>query len=217
MDEYQIDYLKNHKDYKVCQKKDMYHFNTDTCLLGEFINIKKDEHVLDVGTNNGALLIYIAKKDGIPYGIEINKEAIDVCNKTLQINNIKANIICDDFSNYQSKSLFDVIISNPPYFDTKDEKEKNKNNNKKIARHEESLTLENLIKSINNNLKKDGRLYLVYRANKEKTLKETLTKYDFYINHIEYVYNSTKNEPITILIEASHIQKELIISKQSII
>ena len=39
MEKIKIDYLHNHPNFKVCQHKDMYHFNTDTCLLGEFINI----------------------------------------------------------------------------------------------------------------------------------------------------------------------------------
>ena len=65
MDNIRYDYLHYHPDYKVAQHKDMYHFNSDTCLLGEFININKNDNVLDVGTNNGALLVYIIKKGGV--------------------------------------------------------------------------------------------------------------------------------------------------------
>ena len=75
MEEIRVDYLQKHIDYKVVQHKDMYHFNTDTCLLGEFIKIKKDDKVLDVGTNNGALLVFIINKGGIATGIDINEKA----------------------------------------------------------------------------------------------------------------------------------------------
>ena len=130
-----LDYLKNHPEYKVYQHADMYHFNTDTCLLGEYLKINKDEKVLDVGTNNGALLVYIINKGGIATGIEINQEALKVCKLTLQENNLSATLINQDFKDYQSKELFDVIVSNPPFFDNLEEKELSQNENKRIARH----------------------------------------------------------------------------------
>ena len=76
MEKIRIEYLQKHIDYKAVQHKDMYHFNTDTCLLGEFIKIKKDDKVLDVGTNNGALLVFIRNKGGIATGIDINEKAL---------------------------------------------------------------------------------------------------------------------------------------------
>ena len=78
MSKLRVDYLQNHPDYKVVQHEDMYHFNTDTCLLGEFIKINKGDKVLDVGTNNGALLVFIINKGGIACGIEINKQALEI-------------------------------------------------------------------------------------------------------------------------------------------
>ena len=71
MGKIKIDYLHNHPNFKVCQHKDMYHFNSDTCLLGDFIKINENENVLDIGTNNGALLLYIISKGGIATGIKI--------------------------------------------------------------------------------------------------------------------------------------------------
>ena len=36
----------------------MFCINTDTTVLGEFLNIYRNDTVLDMGTNNGALMIY---------------------------------------------------------------------------------------------------------------------------------------------------------------
>ena len=144
MSKLRIDYLHDHPEYKVVQHKDMYHFNTDTCLLGEFIKINNGEKVLDIGTNNGALLVYIINKGGIATGIEINKDAIEICNLTLKENALKANIINEDVTKWQSDEKFDVIVSNPPYFDSKDESHKSQNEHKKLARHEGTLNLKSL-------------------------------------------------------------------------
>lgn len=199
-----VDYLPNHKDYKVVQHLDMYHFNTDTALLGEFININENEQVLDVGTNNGALLVYIIKKGGIASGIEINSSALKICQMTLNVNNIKANLINDDFSIYDSNKFYDVIVCNPPYFNSVDEKEKNINEYKKIARHEGSLSLKTLCLSFKRNIKESGRIYMVYRVSRFAELEKELNENKLYISKYQYVYDEYKNEPKCVLLEASN-------------
>ena len=47
--------------YTLEQKKEMYHFNSDTELLGRFVQVKKTDSVLDIGCASGALLLYCAK------------------------------------------------------------------------------------------------------------------------------------------------------------
>ena len=177
MSKLRVDYLQNHPDYKVVQHEDMYHFNTDTCLLGEFIKINKGDKVLDVGTNNGALLVFIINKGGIACGIEINKQALEIAKLTLKENSFEATLINQDFKTYLANEKYDVIVSNPPYFSSKEEKQKNQNEHLKIARHEEMLDLKSLCVSIANNLKEDGKVYLVHRPNRlddiEKSLNES--------------------------------------------
>jgi len=198
MNDYRIDYLSNHKEWKICQGNDMYHFNTDTCLLGEYIKIKPNESVLDVGTNNGALLVYLhyykARKIT---GIEINKKALRYARMTLKLNKIHAKLINKDFTKYHSIFKYDVIVSNPPYF-----ADSNVNNNANInlGRHESSLTLDSLFLSIDKNLKKNGRVYLVHRYEFLDKIKDTLSKYNFKINDIEEI-ESKKNVKYTVLLE----------------
>lgn len=208
MEKIRFDYLHYHPDYKVAQHKDMYHFNTDTCLLGEFIKVNKDETVLDVGTNNGALLVYICKKGGIATGIEIQKEAIDVCKLTLNANNIEANIINKDFTLWESDEKFDVIVSNPPYFDSKTKKQRNENKFIELARHEGTLTISSLCENIAKHLKDTGRAYLVYRPNRLKDLEKSLNEYNLYIKEYQLVYDTRKIEAKSVLVEITFTKCE---------
>ena len=203
MSKLRVDYLQNHPDYKVVQHEDMYHFNTDTCLLGEFIKINKGDKVLDVGTNNGALLVFIINKGGIACGIEINKQALEIAKLTLKENNFEATLINQDFKTYLANEKYDVIVSNPPYFSSKEEKQKNQNEHLKIARHEEMLDLKSLCASIANNLKEDGKVYLVHRPNRLDDIEKSLNEVNLYINEYQLVYDYRKKEAKSLLIKAS--------------
>lgn len=203
MSKLRVDYLQNHPDYKVVQHEDMYHFNTDTCLLGEFIKINKGDKVLDVGTNNGALLVFIINKGGIACGIEINKQALEIAKLTLKENNFEATLINQDFKTYLANEKYDVIVSNPPYFSSKEEKQKNQNEHLKIARHEEMLDLKSLCVSIANNLKEDGIVYLVHRPNRLDDIEKNLNEVGLYINEYQLVYDYRKKEAKSLLIKAS--------------
>ena len=203
MSKLRVDYLQNHPDYKVVQHEDMYHFNTDTCLLGEFIKINKGDKVLDVGTNNGALLVFIINKGGIACGIEINKQALEIAKLTLKENNFEATLINQDFKTYLANEKYDVIVSNPPYFSSKEEKQKNQNEHLKIARHEEMLDLKSLCVSIANNLKEDGKVYLVHRPNRLDDIEKNLNEVGLYINEYQLVFDYRKKEAKSLLIKAS--------------
>ena len=203
MSKLRVDYLQNHPDYKVVQHEDMYHFNTDTCLLGEFIKINKGDKVLDVGTNNGALLVFIINKGGIACGIEINKQALEIAKLTLKENSFEATLINQDFKTYLANEKYDVIVSNPPYFSSKEEKQKNQNEHLKIARHEEMLDLKSLCVSIANNLKEDGKVYLVHRPNRLDDIEKNLNEVGLYINEYQLVYDYRKKEAKSLLIKAS--------------
>lgn len=203
MEKIRIDYLNFHPEYKVCQHEDMYHFNSDTCLLGEFLKVNENEQALDVGTNNGALLVYIIKKGGIATGIEINKKALEVCKMTLSINNLNATLINEDFKAWDNSKKFDVIVCNPPYFDTKEDAKKSINEHIRIARHEDKLTLKQLCETLPKHLSSNGRIYLVYRPNRFSELNKYLNLNNLYINEYQDVYDKSTNKHRSVLVFAS--------------
>lgn len=208
MSKIRVDYLNFHPDYKVCQHEDMYHFNSDTCLLGEFININKNDNVLDVGTNNGALLVYIIKKGGVATGIEINKDALEMAKLTLKENNIDATLINHDFTTWQDDIKFDVIVCNPPYFNTKDDRKKNVNKNICIARHEDYLPLDLLCYHFTKHLKENGKIFMVHRPNRFDDINKQLNKNNLYIDKYQHVYDKNTNKLRSLLLQISFNKKQ---------
>ena len=58
MNDLSLDYFID-ENLKLYQKKDCFHFNTDTKFLAQFVHLHSNETILDIGTNNGALLLYM--------------------------------------------------------------------------------------------------------------------------------------------------------------
>ena len=84
MEDYTYDYI-NGTDIYLYQHKKMFRINTDTALLAQFMKVKKGERVLDIGTNNGALLLAAHRyAPSYLYGIDIQPEAIAGAEKNME-------------------------------------------------------------------------------------------------------------------------------------
>lgn len=85
-------------------------------------NTLKRPKILDLCTGSGAIAISLAKliKDSIVYGTDISKEALKIAEDN-SISN-QANVLfmkSDMFKNIFKDFRFNIIVSNPPYIETK--------------------------------------------------------------------------------------------------
>ena len=195
-------FLPNHKDIKLIQDEGMIGINTDTMLLGEFLNIYKEDIVLDVGTNTCALLLYASmfhpKK---LIGLDINVCALEYAKKNMDINNItNYELVEGDILTYKGEEV-DVIICNPPYFKTKEDNKSNKES-LNIAKHEGDLTLENLIPALRRNLKNNGTLFFLYQTSRMQEVISELTSNKFRIKEMQFAYDENKKQSSVFMIKA---------------
>ena len=212
-----LDYLPR-TDIKLYQDDEMIRINTDTEVLGEFLEVYRKDTVLDMGTNQGALLLYAARftpKKLI--GLEINQRGCDLAKRNMELNNIpNYEIINGDIITYTADPV-DVIICNPPYFKTD---EHNKGNNKflAIAKHEGDLTLDKLILSIKRNLKDNGTLFFLYVTPRLDEVLYELNKNNIIPKVIKFVYDHNKKTSNVFLVKAvKNAKKGLVVEKPIII
>lgn len=203
-----IDYLPNHKDIKLYQDDEMFCINTDTMVLGEFLNIYRNDTVLDIGTNNGALLLYASRFNPRKLiGIDINEKAINLAKKNMELNNIKNyELKVIDASLYVGEEV-DVIIFNPPYFKTKED---NKSNNDylTLAKHEGQFTLKKMVETINRNLKNNGTLYFLFQTSRLNEVLSELTAKNIIVKEMQFVYDENKEFSNVFMIKAVKHAKE---------
>lgn len=186
------DFIPKHEELKIYQDIDMFLINSDTEALGEFIEVYKNDSVLDVGTNTAALLLYASLfKPKKLTGLDINEKALELARRNLEFNKIENfELIHDNIVTFTHEP-YDVIICNPPYFDTP---ETNKSNNsyKNLAKHESILELKTLVKGLSRNLKDNGTLYFLFLTSRLEEVMYELKKNNLIVKKMKFVYDINK-------------------------
>ena len=133
---------------------------TDACLFGAFVaNETANEklfRILDIGTGTGLLSLMLAQKSTANIdSIEIDTAACEQAKENIAASPWKEKIttINADITTFNSKNKYDLIISNPPFFEGDLQ---SANEQKNAAKHDAALTLEQLLVAANNNLNKEG-------------------------------------------------------------
>ena len=94
------------KGLKIIQARDSYRFSVDSILLLNFIRLKNYENIIDLGTGCGIIpLLLFSKRKGLSiYGIEVQKNLADMARRSIELNQLQANItiIQEDFRNLKN-------------------------------------------------------------------------------------------------------------------
>lgn len=135
--------------------------NTDGVLLGAWAAVKEATSILDIGTGTGVIALMMAQKNttaGID-AVEIDEgaylQASDNFAQSIWAKRLRA--VHTSLQNYSPEKMYDVIISNPPYF-VADFKTTHAAVN--VAKHSVALTYEELLTGVQGLLAENGVCYI---------------------------------------------------------
>ncbi len=155
---------------QIIQKKKGYRFSVDALLLSQFVRIRKNDRVIDLGTGCGILPLLLSenKKARSFVGVEIQKGLAECAERNVALNHLedRISILKQDFRELKAifpPGSFDVALSNPPYREHQTGRI-NPSMEKAIARHEIKGRLEDLISIASYLLPPKGRCYLIFPA-----------------------------------------------------
>ncbi len=189
------DYLSD-TGLTIYQDPNNFCMNTDTRLLGKFLDFAKDKTVLDIGMGNGALLLYASLLSPRSLnGIDIDAEALKMAKLNMEANRIEATLEQCDLKDYKS-APFDVIICNPPYFKNTGQKRERLDR----AKNEDYMPLPILFAGFKRLCKDNGSIYLIYHSKRLFELFRFCDEYGFRIMKMKLVYNEYK-EAIRVLMK----------------
>lgn len=178
---------------------------TDGVLLGAWANTDNVQRVLDIGTGTGLIAIMLAQRStaGID-AIEIEKiaakQAIENSSNSPWKDRIRVHPISLQEFLIVHKVKYDLIVSNPPYYTNS---YTNPDPERKIARHNEMLSPDELFSGVSEILSAKGRFAIVYPSDLLSTLNEKALKYNLYMNRITEVFPTPQKPSKRILAEFS--------------
>lgn len=151
------------KQFVVHQDRCAMKVSTDGCLFGGWVSrLASGPRVLDIGAGTGLLSLMIAQRN--PYfditGVELQSSSAEQGASNMAISPwaSRLHMITGDINTQVFSQPFDVIVSNPPFFEGDLRGEQADRN---LARHGDSLSLAQLVSVIHRNLTFDGMAALL--------------------------------------------------------
>jgi tRNA1Val (adenine37-N6)-methyltransferase len=186
---------QNHCAMKVC---------TDACLFGAWISEKvkskptEVKNVLDIGTGTGLLALMYAQKNpsAIIDAVEIDEAAAQQAKENFEASLWKErlHVYSTPIQHFNPSTIqptkYDLIISNPPFFEN-DLKSSNAKRN--IALHSAELSLEKLLNAITKYLKEDGYFAVLLPYYRTKEFIELAARQSFYLTEKILVKQTPKH------------------------
>lgn len=114
------------KEFAIQQKKSAMKVGTDSILLGSWVNLNDVDSILDIGSGTGILALMLAQRSN---AMTIDAVEIDAVAHAEAVSNFEDSPWADRLFCYHSSiqefvtefdGKYDLIISNPPFFDPKE-------------------------------------------------------------------------------------------------
>ena len=205
--------LLGYENIKIIQKDDVFSFSLDSMLLANFIDANKAQKIIDLGTGNAPIPLFLTlKTDAKIYGIEIQEEPFDLAQRSVELNHLEnqITIIKDDLKGIYKKlgaNTFDIVCSNPPYFKVSDTSIINKNDTLTIARHEVKANVNDIIEEASKLLVDGGKLYIIHRIERMPEIIKLLENKNFGIKRIQLIYPKEDGNAYMFIIESKKNKK----------
>lgn len=175
------------KSFTVYHDRSTLKVSTDSCLFGAWLAALISKHplgihkALDIGSGTGLLMLMLAQKfEGTIHGIEIDQDSFEQATE-----NIKASpwydrmkLFHSDVKLFESPHQYDLIFTNPPFYEgdlKADSLQKN------LARHDDGLTLSDLLEVVNRNLTQQGKFAVLLPWHRVEAFISLASNYELFV------------------------------------
>ncbi len=203
-----------------------YRHSVDPILLADFVEARKGDRVIDLGTGSGVIALALAKrfKDIEIVGLELQEGLVNAARENViarrSRSNLNIKIIKGDIRDVKSifdAESFDIVVGNPPYRKANDGRI-NPDREKAVARHEIEITLSEFIKAAKYLLKNMGSLNIIYHPYRLTELLSTMTENKITPKRIQFVHPKIDSKAEMVMVEGiKNGRHELMVMKPLIL
>ena len=176
---------------------------TDAVILGAWTNILTEGSMLDIGTGCGIIALMAAQRsNGHITAIEIDEGAALQSKENFENSpwRERIDLIHGAVQQFKPEKSFDQIISNPPFFNNALKATDPKRN---IARHNDSLSFESLLVSIDRLLTENGTFAFILPTTEAFELITLASVHQIHLNRYCTVFSREGKSPNRIMAEIS--------------
>jgi tRNA1Val (adenine37-N6)-methyltransferase len=198
--------------------------NTDGCLLGalagDFEHDHNVQHILDIGTGSGVIALQLAQRFNEAFidAVEIHGPSAKQASNNFKSSPWSNRMICyhEPLQDFEGSVGYDLIVSNPPYFESGPTKTDEGVAN---ARHALTLDFNSLIQHTSRLLKESGSFWCVLPADRAQSMIESGIEENLHLSHL-YSIRPKESRPANRVILAfckcpteETVRKEFVIYK----
>ena len=162
---------------------------TDGVLLGAWAPVDQAHTALDVGTGTGLVALQLAQRN--PH-LRVTAVEIDAPAAAQAAENVagspwpdRIEVVCADFNDFQPDGVFDLIVSNPPYFV---DSLKCPDKSRMVARHTAELDFPALAKSASFLLNEEGMFSVVLPADAYTSFVSSCLREGLHLQRVLWVH-----------------------------
>ncbi|MCT4180018.1 methyltransferase [Elizabethkingia anophelis] len=130
------------KRFEILQDKEVFRVGTDGVVLGALCNGEGAVRALEVGCGTGLISLMLAQRfsSAVFDALDINTKAVEIAGQNFSNSPFanRLNVVEINYNDFESVEKYDLIVSNPPYFESDSSKDL-------IARHQVLLSFQQLI------------------------------------------------------------------------
>ena len=212
------------KQFTINQDKSAMKVCTDACLFGAWTadkiesEIPASKDILDIGTGTGLLSLMLAQKTKAHiYAVEIDLSAAEQAEENFKASHWKdrLTLINSDIKSAPFSKTFDVIISNPPFFENDLISADSQRN---LALHSHGLTLQNLGTICSKLLSTNGNLFFLLPYHRNDYFQQIAESNSFFVKEKVLIRQTEKHAPFRSMLWLTQIvsatkQTEIIIKQ----
>jgi len=208
----------NFKQFTINQERCAFKVGTDGVLLGARADVTGARKILDIGTGTGLIALMLAQRsDAEITAIEPDRQSFEqACmNAGRSRWSERISVVHTDFQSYDpGESRFDLIVTNPPYFTGS---LKNPDKVKAAARHDISLTYNDLSDGVLRLMDEKGRFTIILPSNEGNIFKDRARDYGLKCNKILKIKPLPSSPVKRLILTFSRVQHDIIEEEELVI